>query len=104
MKKVKTASEANKFEQIINIGPAAADDFRKLGFSKPSELTDQDPTVLYRNICEITESFHDPCVLDVMIATVDFMNGGKPQQWWAFTDLRKQRHGDVVEEMRARYA
>jgi len=103
MKKVKHAAQADHFEQIINVGSATAEDFRLLGFNNPKQLTGSNPVELYRTLCKITKTFHDPCVLDVFIATVDFMNGGRPKSWWAFTKQRKKDHTKVVEQMRAKY-
>lgn len=34
---------------------------------------------------------HDPCLLDVFIAVVEFVNGGRARSWWEFTSERKRR-------------
>ena len=89
--KARTASLAKKFTDIPNIGPAMKKDFEMLGFSKPSDLTGQDPLKLYEKIYKITGSRHDPCVLDTYIAAVDFMNGAPARYWWKYTAERKKR-------------
>jgi len=75
---------------LPNVGPATAKDFERLGIRSPQQLAGADPVALYRQLCEVTGVHHDPCTLDVFMAAVDFMNGGQPQSWWAFTERRKQ--------------
>ncbi len=86
--------EIRLFEEIINVGPATAKDFRTLGMGKPSELVGRDPLKLYQELCRITGQRHDPCVLDVLMATVDFMNGNAPKAWWKYTAQRKKKYGE----------
>jgi len=93
----------SKFERIINVGPATTDDFRRLGITSPQELIDRDPLELYRRICELDQAFHDPCVLDVFMATVDFMNGNAPQVWWSFTKERKKKYTNEVDQLRQKF-
>ena len=66
------------FQQIINVGPATEGDFRLLGLEKPQQLIGKDPWRLYRKLCLRTKQQHDPCVLDVFMAAIDFMEGGSP--------------------------
>ena len=72
---------AKQFEEIPNIGPRIAADFRTLGFKLPSDLTGKDPLKLYQDLCRKTGVRHDPCVLDTFMAAVDFMNGAAPRPW-----------------------
>lgn len=88
--KAKTADQAGKLEDIPNIGPRIADDFRLIGIKKPSDLKGKDPKKLYNKLNIKTGQRHDPCVLDTFMAAVDFMNGGKAKPWWTFTPLRKK--------------
>ena len=83
------------FQQIVNVGPACAEDFRVLGFETPQELIGRDPLELYRTLCQKTGVRHDPCVLDVLMATVDFMNGSAPKKWWKYTEARKEKYGKI---------
>ncbi len=84
-----------RFQQIVNVGPACEEDFRVLGLKTPQQLIDRDPLELYRSLCEKTGVRHDPCVLDVMMASVDFMNGNPPKKWWEYTESRKEKYGSV---------
>ena len=91
MPKAAKASECKTFQDIPNIGPAMAADFRLMGFKHPSELAGRDPYELYETLCKLTKARHDPCVIDAFIAAVRFMEGSKPTPWWHYTEERKQR-------------
>ncbi len=79
-----------KFTDIPNVGKATEGDLRLLGFKTPSELSDQNPYQLYNKLCEITNQRHDPCMIDVFISVVRFMQGEDAKKWWFYTDERKQ--------------
>jgi hypothetical protein len=44
---------------------------------------------MFEQLCAITRSNQDPCVIDVFLAVTDFVNGGEPKTWWSFTAERK---------------
>ncbi len=79
---------------IPNIGKAMERDFHLLGINRPADLIGRDPYLLYEKLCEVTQVRQDPCVLDVFISAVRYMEGGPPKKWWAFTEERKQRVGE----------
>ena len=93
MSKARTAAEAQRFEDIPNIGPAMAKDFRLLGLDDPSELAGKNPYALYDELCERTGVRHDPCVIDTFISAVRFMDGAPPLPWWHYTAERKAKLG-----------
>ncbi len=80
-------------EQLPNVGPAMAADLRILGIQTPQQLKGRDGLQLYRALCDATGQRHDPCVLDTMLAIVDFMHGAPPAPWWAYTKQRKAMVG-----------
>lgn len=84
-----------RFTDLPNIGPASSQDFVRLGFTHPKELVGADPLELYNALCHVTGSYQDPCVLDVFISVVDFLDGNQPQPWWHFTERRKKIYGDL---------
>ena len=88
--KAKKSSDATELKHIPNVGEAVVRDLRVLGITKPAQLKGQDGLSLYEKLNELTGTRHDPCSADVFMAAVDFMNGGKPKPWWAFTKKRKQ--------------
>ncbi len=77
-------------EELPNIGPAMARDLHLLGIMHPRELIGKDPLQLYEELCRRTGRRHDPCVLDVFISAVHFMEGGEASPWWSFTCERKR--------------
>jgi hypothetical protein len=76
---------------LPNIGPAMARTLRTVGIETPGQLVGRDPVELYGELCEKTGKRQDPCVLDVLMSVTDFMNGGAPKVWWAYTEKRKRR-------------
>lgn len=75
--------------EIPNIGPAIARDLALLNIFAPSELIGKDPYKMYDDLCQITGSKHDPCVIDVFISAVRFMEGAPSRKWWYYTPERK---------------
>lgn len=90
MKKARTAEEARELEAIPNIGPAVAEKLRLLGILAPADLKNQDPYVLYQELCVKTGFTHDPCLLDTFIAATRFMAGAAPLPWWRYSKERKR--------------
>lgn len=82
-------SAFTRFEQLPNVGAATARDFRQLGLDSPQHLIGLDPYALYDRLCAITGQRHDPCVIDVFIATTRFMAGEPKESWWHYTAERK---------------
>ena len=75
---------------LPNIGPAIAKDLERIGIKTPQQLAGRDAFELYLRLCEAKGRRQDPCVLDTLMSVVDFMNGGEPQVWWAYTPERKR--------------
>ncbi|MBC8179797.1 hypothetical protein H8E88_01620 [candidate division KSB1 bacterium] len=42
-----------------------------------------------KNLCKITGKQFDPCLVDVFISAVKFMEGEPPKKWWDYTKERK---------------
>lgn len=91
MAKARHARDARRLTDLPNVGPATAADFALLGIHTPEALLGQDPQALYDRLCAVTGQSHDPCVLDVFTAVVDFMQGAPAAPWWAYTPRRKQQ-------------
>ncbi|AWV06607.1 helix-hairpin-helix domain-containing protein [Marilutibacter maris] len=90
MGKAHRLAEAQRLEDIPNIGPSMADDLRALGIDAPAELRGRDATGLYLQLCALTGLRQDPCVLDTFIAAVAFAEHDDARPWWAFTAQRKR--------------
>lgn len=99
------ATERSSIEQltaIVNVGPSIADDLRRIGIKRPQQLTGRDPWLLYDKICAADGLAHDPCVLDVLMSAVDYMNGNPPKKWWKFTAQRKKIYANQLANFRFR--
>lgn len=83
----------SRLEDLPNIGEAMARDLRTIGIKHPQDLVGTNGYDLFETLCKITGKKHDPCVIDVFLSAVDFMNGGKAKPWWKYTPLRKQHLG-----------
>ncbi|HEX5339134.1 MAG TPA: helix-hairpin-helix domain-containing protein [Gallionella sp.] len=80
-----------ELEDLPNIGKAMATDLRCIGIRTPGQLVGRDPFRMYEALCARTGAHHDPCVLDVFISIVHFMDGGDALPWWSFTEERKRK-------------
>ncbi len=81
---------ASKREDLPKIGKAIAADLRLVNIKHPQDLINKDPYQLYDDLCSITGKKHDPCVIDVFLSVVDFMEGGDAKPWWDYTAERKK--------------
>lgn len=86
----------HQLTDLPNIGKAMARDLLRLGIRTPEELVGKDPLQLYQQLCRVTGARQDPCVLDTFISITRFMDGEAPQPWWAYTEERKRRYGQVL--------
>ncbi len=77
-------------EALPNVGKAMAEKLRLIGIDHPKKLRGKDPVALYDQLCSVTNIKHDPCVIDVFMSVVYFMENGDALPWWAFTDERKK--------------
>jgi hypothetical protein len=84
-----------ELEQVPNVGPRIAADFRKLGIGHPHALAGRDPYALYDQINTLTGVRQDPCVLDTFIAAVRYMEGAPKRPWWHYTAERKKKLNDA---------
>lgn len=91
--KTERIEQAQRLEDMPNIGPASAADLRLLGVAKPADLVGRDAFALYDELCARTEARHDPCVIDVFMSAVHYAETGEARKWWDFTAERKRRLG-----------
>jgi len=81
------------FKEIPNVGKATEKDFNIIGINNPKQLIGKDPYIMYNKLCKLTNQKHDPCVIDIFISAVRYMEGGSPKKWWEFTEERKNKLG-----------
>ncbi|MFQ5354682.1 MAG: helix-hairpin-helix domain-containing protein [Thermodesulfobacteriota bacterium] len=83
--------KVSRLVELPNIGSKLARTLELIGIDHPKKLIGKDPYELYVRLCAKTGERHDPCVLDVFISVVRFMEGGDALPWWSFTGERKSR-------------
>ncbi|MDY0167620.1 MAG: helix-hairpin-helix domain-containing protein [Thermoguttaceae bacterium] len=83
-------ADITDLEDIPNVGPSIAGNLRLIGVHSPKDLAGKDPYTMYDDPCDATGVRQDPCVIDVFIAAVRFMDGKPPKPWWKCTPERKQ--------------
>ncbi len=80
----------SKLDALPNIGKAISEDLILIGIDHPKKLMGKDAFELHRLLCSATGKNHDPCVIDVFMSVIHFMEGGDPLPWWSFTAQRKK--------------
>ena len=80
----------SQLDALPNIGKAIAADLQLIGIDHPKKLIGMEPFKMYKELCIKTGQRHDPCVIDVFMSAVHFMEGGDPLPWWSFTEERKK--------------
>lgn len=79
-----------RLEDLPNVGKAMAADLRLIGIQAPEQLVGRDAFELYDALCMVTTMRQDPCIIDVFMSAVSFMNGERALPWWSFTEQRKK--------------
>ncbi len=79
-----------RLDALPNIGKKMAIHLNDIGINQPQQLVGQDPFDLYDKFCLVSGKKQDPCVIDVFMSVVSFMEGGEALAWWFFTDERKE--------------
>ena len=81
----------SELQTIPNVGPAVARMLARLEVANVDELRGRDPHELFERLCALDGQRHDPCLLDTVVAAVDFANGAPPRPWWEYSRERKAR-------------
>ncbi len=90
-----------RLQDLPNIGKAMAGDLHLIGIDHPNKLPGKNAFDLYAKLCARTGKKHDPCVIDVFMSAISFMEGGEPLPWWAFTAVRKKAMAEQAAGMTA---
>ena len=86
-------TDIKSLQEIPNVGNAIENAFNIIGINSPKQLIGKDPYKMYNELCNTTNQQHDPCVIDVFISAVRYMEGGPSKKWWEFTEERKNKLG-----------
>lgn len=82
-------TEIKDLKNIPNVGPATIGYLKTVGVHKPFELVGQNPYSMFEELCHVSGKQYDPCLLDVFISAVKFMEGAPAKEWWQYTKERK---------------
>jgi hypothetical protein len=82
--------KASRLDELPNIGKAIASDLHLIGIDHPKKLIGMEPFKMYEKLCAKTGKRQDPCVIDVFMSVVHFMESGESLPWWSFTQERKK--------------
>lgn len=80
----------SKLDHLPNIGKKMANYLEIADIKSPQSLIGKNAFDLYNKLCKKTGKQFDPCVIDVFMSAIDFMEGGEPSAWWEFTSERKK--------------
>ena len=72
--------DINCLQEIPNIGIAIEKYFNIIGINSPKQLIGKDPYIMYNELCNATKQKQDPCVIDIFISAVRYMEGGPSQK------------------------
>lgn len=84
-------TDIKSLQEIPNVGNAIENLFSIIGIKSPKQLIGKNPYTMYNDLCNTTNQQHDPCVIDVFISAVRYMEGGPAKKWWEFTEERKNK-------------
>ena len=88
--KTDNRADIKNLDNIPNVGPATVGYLNMLGINEPCDLIGRDPYLMFEQLCSIAGRHFDPCLADVFISAVKYMEGGPPRKWWYHTKERKR--------------
>jgi len=80
----------SQLEELPNIGKAIAQNLKLIGIEHPQQLIGKNAYELYEALGVVLGEKQDPCVIDVFLSVITFMQGGASLPWWSFTNERKK--------------
>ena len=86
-------TDIKSLQEIPNIGKTIEKYLNIIGVNSPKQLIGKDPYEMYNELCNATNKKHDPCLIDVFISAVRYIQGGPPKKWWEYTEERKNTLG-----------
>jgi Pathogenicity locus len=76
---MKTRTDIKDLNKIPNVGPATIRYLNMFGINRPFDLIGQNPYSMHSGLCKNTGKHFDPCLADVFISAVKFMEGAEPR-------------------------
>jgi hypothetical protein len=79
-----------EFRQIPGVGKSIARDLWSLGLRSVADLRDRDPQALYDQLCDLSGTHIDRCMLYVLRCAVYYASNDAPDphllKWWNWKD------------------
>lgn len=88
-------TNVKNLKEIPNVGPATIKYLNIIGINTPFELLGQNPYSMFQELCSVTGKQFDPCLADVFISSVRYMEGEPAKSWWEYTEERKKNLGTI---------
>ncbi len=85
------ARKRSELLEIPNVGNATMGDLHRLGITIIAQLKNKNPEQIYDSLCTLDGVAHDICCVDVFTAAIAFANTGRCEDWWYYSNLRKQK-------------
>ncbi len=80
-----------RLDELPNIGKAMSRDLQLIGIDHPKMLIGKEAFELYQALCAKSGKRQDPCVIDIFMSVIHFMEGGDALPWWSFSEKRKKQ-------------
>ncbi len=88
--KAKKGKAKDELQSIPGVGPSIAEDLRRLGIRRVSQLRRRNPERLYSRLNRLVGARQDPCLLYVFRCAIYFAETPKPDpellKWWNWKD------------------
>jgi len=89
----------SQLEALPNIGNAIAQNLKLIGVEHPQQLIGKNAYELHEALGVVLGKRQDPCVIDVFLSVITFMEGGEALPWWSFTNERKKYLAQQVDKV-----
>jgi hypothetical protein len=87
--------EKSALEEIPGVGPSLAADLERLGVTRVAQLKKRSPQRLFDELCKLTKTKQDPCVLYVFRCAVYYVSNAQrdPEKlkWWNWKETNLKR-------------
>jgi len=88
----------SQLEELPNIGKAIAQNLKLIGVEHPQQLIGKNAYELHEALGVVLGKKQDPCVIDVFLSVITFMEGGEALPWWSFTNERKKHLAQTLDK------
>ncbi len=76
----------SELEEIPSVGPSIAEDLISMGITRVAQLKGRSPEAMYKQLCDMTGGYQDPCVLYTFRCAVYYASNTthdpEKLKWW----------------------